>query len=50
MQYVNRLKCRMHLFQVVYMHPDCVLIFKITSREDMQSARAELGLILLDDK
>ena len=44
MVYVNKLKCRMHLFQVVYLQPHCILIFKITSREDMRSARHELGL------
>lgn len=50
MVYVNKLKCRMHLFQVVHLSgPACILIFKIVSREDMRSARAELGLRPLED-
>lgn len=44
MQYVNKLKCRMHLFQVVAFDHSCILIFKIVSREDMRAAKAELGL------
>ena len=44
MVYVNGLKCRIHLFQVVPEAIGCTLIFKITSREDMKMARSELGL------
>lgn len=44
MEYVNTLKCRNHLFQVVNVAIGCVLIFKIVSREDMAMARTELGL------
>lgn len=44
MQYVNKLKCRNYLFQVVALQPGCILIFKIVAREDRASARAELGL------
>lgn len=49
MHYVNKLKCRNHLFQVVDIGRDVVLIFKIVSREDMRAARAELGLPSQDD-
>jgi hypothetical protein len=42
MAFVNGLKCRIHLFQVVALQSSCVLIFKIVSREDMSMARTEL--------
>lgn len=44
MQYVNTLKCRDRLFQIIYFRPDCILIFKVPSREDEVEARKELGL------
>lgn len=45
MVFVNTLKCRNHLFQVVALQPGCILIFKVVSREDLATARAELGLV-----
>lgn len=44
-QYVDKLKCRNSLFQIVALQPGCILIFKVPSREDEALARKELGLV-----
>jgi hypothetical protein len=44
MSYVNSLKCRNYLFQVVNVSIGCILIFKVVSREDQVLVRHELGL------
>lgn len=44
--YVNSLRCAAYLFQIIRVDSDCsILVFKIPSREDRVSARAELGLV-----
>lgn len=47
-QFVDKLKCRNALFQIVPFnspYSSCILIFKVTSREDEAMARKELGLV-----
>ena len=46
-QYVNTLKSRAFLFQIVYLPsgpPACIIIFKAPAREDMAAVCKEIGV------
>lgn len=43
-QYVNTLKSRAFLFQIIALQPGCIIIFKAPAREDMAMVCQEIGV------